>query len=243
MEKLVYLLWGEAPAGSDRYRDLLVGELAPRLAALGATDLTISVDDSGSDCPSPVPTPDGEAPHVAAISFTLPCHDRRAPLEAAIESAATSAGLRAAGYLVSGAVYTDYGDNEYAGPRSWPAGERSPAVLTVCLIHRPAGADPATWVRQWHDVQSPVSAEIQPRMRYVRNEVIRALTPDAPPVDGIVEEAWPSAEHIVDPMLFFNGFGDRDRMNANISRMLDSVGSFIDMDRMRNVTMSEYLMT
>ena len=30
-------------------------------------------------------------------------------------------------------------------------------------------------------------------------------------------------------------------MNANIVRMLESVGSFIDMDRMRNVTMSEYL--
>jgi hypothetical protein len=112
----------------------------------------------------------------------------------------------------------------------------------VCLIHRPADADPTEWVRHWHGVQSPVSAEIQPRMRYVRNEVVRPLTDGAPGIDGIVEEAWPSGGHIVDPMLFFNGFGDRERMNANITRMIESVGAFIDMDRMRNVTMSEYLL-
>ena len=114
-------------------------------------------------------------------------------------------------------------------------------MLTVCLIHRPADQAPTDWVRRWHDVQSPVSAEIQPRARYVRNEVIRPLTPDAPEVDGIVLESWPSAGHIEDPMLFFNAFGDPDQMNHNLGRMIESVAAFIDMDRMRNVTMSEYL--
>lgn len=236
-EKLVYLLWGEAPAGSDRYRDELVLEVAPRLLATGATSVAISVDDSGSDCPSPVPTPAGELPHVAAVSVELPCHDRRQ----FVEDALAPLGLVSAGYLVSGALYTDYGDTRWAQPRSWGPGERSPSVLTVCLIHRPDGMDPAHWVRHWHDVQSPVSAAIQPRIRYVRNEVIRAVTPDAPQIDGIVEEAWPDAEHITDPMLFFLGEGDRERMDRNIATMLDSVGAFIDLDRMRNVTMSEYL--
>ena len=72
-EKLVYLLWGEAAAGSDRYRDQLVGEVAPRLLATGATSVSVVVDDAGSDCPSPVPTPLGELPHVAAVSVELPC--------------------------------------------------------------------------------------------------------------------------------------------------------------------------
>ena len=31
MEKLVYLLWGDAAAGSDHYRDLLVDTVAPEL--------------------------------------------------------------------------------------------------------------------------------------------------------------------------------------------------------------------
>ena len=237
MEKLVYLLWGDAAAGSDHYRDLLVDTVAPELLDRGVAQLTIDVDDAASDVASPVPTPSGEQPHVAAVSVWLPANDRRGPVE---EVLATT-GLRSAGYLVSGAVYTDYGDNEWGAERSWGAGERSPSVLTVCLIHRPPDADPTEWVRHWHGVQSPVSAEIQPRMRYVRNEVVRPLTDGAPEVHGIVEEAWPSGQHIIDPMLFFNGFGDRDLMNANIGRMIDSVGAFIDMDRMRNVTMSEYL--
>ena len=239
MEKLVYILWGAAPGGSDVLRDRLVGEVAPRLAELGATRVSINVDDAASNCPSPVPTPPGEEPHVAEVSLWVDCYDRRAPFEDAI----AGAGLRCAGYLVTESLYTDYGDNEWSASRSWGPGERSPAVLTVCLIHRPRNSGYTEWIRHWHDVQSPVSAEIQPRMRYVRNEVVRPVTEGAPDVNGIVEEAWPSPAHITDPMLFFNGFDDRDRMNANIVRMLDSVGSFIDMDRMRNVTMSEYLFT
>lgn len=237
VEKLLYLLWGDAPNGSDEYRDALLDRLAPELLDRGVTGLTIDVDDSQSNCPSPVPTPDGEAPHVAAISVWLPCHDRRGPVEAAIGDV----GLPFGGYLVSGAVYTEYGDTELIGRRDWPDGQRSPSVLTVCCIHRPIGADIDAWLAHWHGVQSPVSAEIQPRIRYVRNEVIRPLTAGAPEIHGIVEEAWPSIEHIVDPMLFFNADGDRERLGVNINRMLDSVGSFIDMDRMRNVTMSEYI--
>ena len=63
------------------------------------------------------------------------------------------------------------------------------------------------WYTHWYGTQTPMSTEIQPRIRYVRNAVARPLTPGAPAYQGIVEEAWPSAEHIVDPMLFFNGFG------------------------------------
>jgi hypothetical protein len=102
--------------------------------------------------------------------------------------------------------------------------------------------DPTTWVRRWHDVQSPVSAELQPRVRYVRNEVVRPVTDGAPEIGGIVEEAWPSARHIADPMLFFCADGDPEVLRDHVERMLDSVTAFIDMDRMRNVCMSEYLL-
>ena len=232
MEKLMYVLWGDRADAVG-----LVGRLGPTLSALDPLGLTIDVADADADVASPVPTPEGEDPHIAVVSLWLTAHDRRVPFEEAI--AAT--GLRVAGYLVSGAVYTDYGDNAWSPARSWSDGERSPAILTVCLIHRRADLDASEFLTRWHSVQSPVSAEIQPRARYVRNEVIRALTPDAPEVDGIVEEAWPSAEHITDPDRFFLGGGDPERMNANIARMIDSVSAFMDLDRMRNVCMSEYL--
>ena len=98
------------------------------------------------------------------------------------------------------------------------------------------------WTAHWHGVQSPVSEEIQPRTRYVRNAVVRSLTPDAPPYQGIVDEAWPSAEHVTDPMLFYCAEGSKEKLRRNIERMLKSVGGFLDMDRIRNVTMSEYLL-
>ena len=74
-------------------------------------------------------------------------------------------------------------------------------------------------------------------------EVVRAVTAGAPEVHGIVEEAWPSAAHVADPMLFFNAGGDRDRLNGNITAMLESVTACLDLDSLRNSTMSEYLLT
>ena len=59
---------------------------------------------------------------------------------------------------------------------------------------------------------------LQPRTRYVRNEVRRAVTPGAPEVHGIVEEGWPSAEHVADPMLFFNAEGDKARLQGQHRR-------------------------
>jgi hypothetical protein len=67
------------------------------------------------------------------------------------------------------------------------------------------------------------------------------LSEDAPDIDGIVEEGWPSAGHVADPMLFFNA-ATPGEMNANISRMLESVTACLDLDRLRSSTMSEYLM-
>jgi hypothetical protein len=59
-------------------------------------------------------------------------------------------------------------------------------------------------------------------------------------VHGIVEEAWPSAEHVADPMLFFNAGGDADVMSRNLQRMMDSVNACLDLNRFRTATMSEY---
>jgi hypothetical protein len=71
---------------------------------------------------------------------------------------------------------------------------------------------------------------------------VRTITAGAPVIVGIVEEAWPSAWHVADPMLFFNADGDSDKLNANITAMLESVNACLDLDRLRNVTMSEYLL-
>jgi hypothetical protein len=184
-----------------------------------------------------VPTPEGEDPHVAEVSVWVDSYDRRAPLEREI----VAVGLPAAGYLVVESLYEDYGTTPHAGSRHWADGRRSPGVLTVSLIHRPEGLDYSTWIDRWHGTQSPLSGELQPRCRYVRNEVVRPLTVGAPVVHGIVEEAWPSTDHVADPMLFFNAQGDPAVLTKHITAMLDSVTACLDLARLRNVTMSEYL--
>jgi hypothetical protein len=238
MEKLVYVLWGsgEARAG-DGLRQRLLSETAPALLDRGARAVTVNVHDTAAaEAPSPMPAPDGEDPHMAEVSLWVDSYDRRLPYEELI----TSVGLRQAGYLVVESLYEDYGTTPHGPRRTWPDGQRSPGVLTVALIHRPAGLDYREWITRWHGTQSPLSAELQPRTRYVRNEVVRAVTDDAPEIDGIVEEAWPTAQHVVDPMLFYNA-STPDELSVHITRMLESVNACLDLSRLRSSTMSEYL--
>ena len=240
MEKLIYLLWGDgSPSAGDTLRRRLLDEVAPQLTAAGARGIGVNVHDSdAAPAPSPAPAPDGEDPHVAQVSLWLDSYEARGPVEAAL----AALGLRSAGYLVVESLYDDYGTTPHAGPRTWPDGERSPGVLTVALIHRPADLDYREWITRWHGTQSPVSGELQPRTRYVRNEVVRSLTEGAPDIDGIVEEGWPSTGHVADPLLFFNASSPAE-LEAKVSRMITSVDACLDLARLRSSTMSEYLVS
>jgi hypothetical protein len=238
MEKVVYLLWGsDGPGEGDRLRERLLSETAPGLLGAGARGVGINVHDTAAaEAPSPVATPEGEDPHMAEVSVWLDSYDRRQPFEQVV----AGLGLRHGGYLVVESLYEDYGTTPHGRTRTWPDGERSPGVLTVALIHRPGGLDYREWIDRWHGTQSPLSAELQPRTRYVRNEVVRSLTDGAPEIHGIVEEAWPTAGHVADPMLFYNA-SSADELTANITRMLESVNACLDLARLRSATMSEYL--
>ncbi len=240
MEKVIFLLWGDGAAeAGDALRDRLLGETVPRLAAAGSRGIGVNVHDAdAAAAPSPAPPPPGEDPHVAEVSVWLDSYERRG----GVESALAVLGLRMAAYLVVESLYDDYGTTPHAAPRHWEDGERSPGVLTVALIHRPAGLGYREWITRWHGTQSPVSAELQPRTRYVRNEVVRALTEGAPEIDGIVEEGWPSAAHVADPMLFFRATTPAE-LDANVARMMTSVEACLDLGRLRSATMSEYLVT
>ncbi len=235
----MYVMWGDgSPEQGDGLRDRLLDEVAPMLFAAGARALTVDVHDAAAaQAPPPMPTPEGEEILAAIVSVWIDAYDRRTPFEQALGAL----GHRVAGYLVVESVYDDYGTTQWSGPRDWPDGERSPGVLTVALIHRPPGLSYESWIEAWHGTQSPLSAELQPRIRYVRNEVVRPVTADAPEVHGIVEEAWASAEVVADPMLFFNSGGDPDVMGANVQKMLESVNACLDLSRFRTSTMSEYL--
>jgi hypothetical protein len=234
----MYLLWTPEPAGPDDREQLLLHDLAPQLLALGPRGLTVDADDTGAQVPSPLPLPEDELPIRAVVSIWLDAYDNRGRYEEIIRAHSS----RLAGYLVTESLYTDYGGNQWSAARDWPDGHRSPGLLTVTMLQQKRGTAYEEWMTFWHTRQSPMSEAIQPRARYVRNSVARAITPDAPPYLGIVEEAWPTIEDLVDPMRFYCGDGDPEMMKANMQTMLTHIATLLDLDATRVHTMSEWIM-
>jgi len=234
----MYLVWLDPASTRAEVADTILGPVARELLSLDPLRLSIDVWDPESDIPAPVPTPEGETPLHALVSVWIDAVDRRDPFENVLAASAE----RLAGYEVVESLYRDYGGNQWSAPRSWPDGERSPGVLTVALLQQHPALTFDEWMTRWHTRISPITESIQPRCRYVRNAVFRAITDGAPPVRGIVEEAWPSLEHVTDPMLFYCADGDPERMNAHVSQMIEEIDAFVDLSTLRSVTMSEWIL-
>jgi hypothetical protein len=238
VEKLMYLVWLEDDSTRREVADRLLGPVRAELLEMGPRALTLDVWDTESDIPPPVPTPEGETPLHGLVSLWVDTVEDRAPFEEVLVSSA----VRLAGYSVVESLYRDYGGNRWSAPRDWPDGERSPGVLTVALLQQHPEQSLDEWVRRWHTRISPVTEAIQPRCRYVRNAVFRTVTDDAPPLRGIVEEAWPSLEHVTDPMLFYCADGDPAQMNAHVTQMIEEITAFVDLSTLRSATMSEWIL-
>jgi predicted acyl esterase len=234
----MYLTWLGEHSTRSEVAEVMRGRVAEELLSLDPVRLTIDVWDPESDIPAPVPTPAGETPLHGVISLWVDSIEQRAPFEEVLHAAA----VRLAGYSVVESLYRDYGGNQWGAPRSWPDGERSPGVLTVALLQQHPDQSFDEWMTRWQTRISPITEEIQPRTRYVRNAVFRPITDGAPLVSGIVEEAWPSLAHVTDPMLFYCAEGDPEKMNANITQMIEEINAFVDLSTLRSVTMSEWIL-
>jgi hypothetical protein len=236
VEKLVYLVWDRPSIDPAAYGER-VQQITGELLDLEPSALWVAVDDAGAQIPPPVPVPDDELPIRAAFSIWLDAHDRREPFEAVLGGL----GVRRAGYLVTESLLEDYGSTpDWPSARDWPDGDRSPGVCVLTVFDKKPGLDDDTFYGHWYGHQSTMSAAMQPRARYVRNAVARRLTPGAPPLRAIVEEDWPTVEHLTDPFRFF-GTTDGDELAENIRVMLDSMKVFCDSTTLRTYTMSEYL--
>ncbi len=235
LNKLIYCIWPPEGQESGRLRDVLLHDIAPKLIGGGAVRLSMDISDPESRMRSPAPKLYKDRPIGALINIWL----EDLGVRNRIEDILRYAGFRIAGYLVEESVYRDYGGNRHSGPRDWPDGRRSPGVVAVTLMERPRRLEREEWIRRWHGTMSPVSEAIQPRARYVRNIVLRSLTEDAPPFEGIVEEVWPSKKHVSNPFLFY-GADNLFQLARNMIRILRTVKSFLDLRRIRTTVMSEY---
>jgi hypothetical protein len=235
MNKVIYLLWPRQPMEPAVRRTTLLDRCAPALLDAGVRYLSMNIDDDFAKVPSPAPTTKLTNPFVAEVSVWIDPMETRG----AVESILLDAGFDISGYHVTEHLYTDYGGNRHSSPRDWPDGQRSPGVVSVTPLERPKRIPKDKWMRHWFNRQGPMSEAMQPRSRYVRNVVLDVLTPGAFPYEGIVEESWPSAEHMTDPMAFF-GARNRFELVKNMAIMMQGVAAFLPIWKITSVTTSEY---
>lgn len=235
MVKLIYLLWPRTEMAPEERRHRLLDDCAPKLLKGKVHGLQMNIADDLATVPSPAPKPPFSKPFVAQVNVWLDdTADRHA-----CEDLLRGAGFDLAGYRVDEWLYTEYGENPHAAPRNWPDGQRSPGILAVTLLKRPRRVPRDKWMRRWFGRQSPVSEWMQPRSRYVRNVVEEVLTPEARAYDGIVEEAWPSGEHVTNPYLFYSA-RNRLQLLRHMGIMLRSVTGILNLWDITTVMTSEY---
>jgi hypothetical protein len=109
------------------------------------------------------------------------------------------------------------------GPDVAPSA-RTPGLANIALLRRPPDLDVATWLQRWHIDHTPVAIATQATFGYTQNTVVRALTPDAPPIDAIVEELFP-IEAVSDLHAFFGAADDAD-LGDRMGKMAASVARF-----------------
>ena len=228
MEKLIYLFGeteaGSVPRGQSALRERLFAA-APALVASGASGLTVSVAD--------VEDPDLDAVNQfnsmglldGQISFWVDHVDRRQEIESILRGLAS----RMAGYLVTESILREY------PARDWPAGAPSPGIAIFTTFPRPVSLDPETFYARWHGSHGPLSLELHPLTRYVRNGVFRPLTEGAPTLDAIVSESVASCAVASDVEQFYSG-------RENRKRIVKDLLSFAEIETMSSVVMREYIL-
>jgi hypothetical protein len=225
MEKLVYLSFKTDEDSIETFRAKLVEEVCPRLLELGARWLSLNVADLAVQIAGS-PLVMGEGKNLSAsISFWLRSLDQRTPLENALRQISS----KLWGYLVTESVPLEYAD------RNWSDGTKSPGVTLVTAFAKPARLSDEQFFGYWHGSHTPLSFELHPLWRYVRNSVARPLTADAPAYRAIVEERFRELDDVLDLNRFFRGAAE------NMRRAMEDVDRFLDREDVNCTLMSEYI--
>ena len=107
-------------------------------------------------------------------------------------------------------------------PEEWD-GSRADALANVAVLRRPDELDQQEWLRRWMVDHTAVGIRTQATFGYVQNIVLGPLTADAPRIDGIVEELFPSAA-VTDMHAFYGSGGDNAELGRRIDVLMASVG-------------------
>lgn len=226
MEKVIVLL--RAAQSDQQWCQGLRTRVADELLALGLPGLAINVrDDAVRDSLMTLTTLD--PPVVAVVSLWVRQYYGEQTGRALEILAAECDSLAA--YLVTESV-------PMQAPPTAP-GERTDGLANIALLRRPSDLDRATWLHRWHIDHTSVAIETQDTFGYTQNTVVRALTEDAPAIDGIVEELF-RQEAVSDLHAFF-GAADDDDLADRMRKMVASTDAFGASSNIDTVPTSRYV--
>jgi len=224
MQKLFYLLRHDAQADGDALREAILAKAVPAIRAAGGREITAFAADRDVAAGRPVRQID--PPIRAMVSFWLEDAADRGPAEKAL--GALCRGL--AGYLVL---------ESRPLVHAMPKGERTRGMKQISCVTKRPDLSQEEFIRIWHGDHRQVAIETQSTFGYVRNEIFRALTPDAPDQwTAIVEESFP-IEALDDPHVFYDAKNEAE-YQANFKRMMESCGRFLDHGPIEVTFVSEY---
>ncbi|OBI41511.1 hypothetical protein A5707_07260 [Mycobacterium kyorinense] len=226
MEKVVAVL--RAADRDDDWCARQRGPVADAILRLGVAGLAVNVRDSAvRDSLMTLTTFDPPVAAVVSI-WAQQCYGDQITAALTMLDAECE---KLAGYLVTESV-----------PLKAPLelGSRTTGLANIALLRRPAGLDQDSWLARWQRDHTPVAIDTQATFGYTQNAVVRALTPDAPPIAGIVEELFP-IEAVTDLRAFF-GAADEDDLQDRVSRMIASTSAFGANENIDTVPTSRYVL-
>jgi EthD domain len=226
VEKVVAVLL--AADRDEHWCERLRGPVADALLGLGVAGLTVNVRDAAVS-PSLMTLTTLDPPAAAVVSIWTPqCYGEQIAQALPLLSAECD---QVAAYLVTEST-----------PLLAPLelGLRTTGLANIALLRQPAALDHASWLHRWQHDHTPVAIETQSTFGYTQNLVVRALTPGAPPLAGIVEELFP-IEAISDLKAFFGAADDAD-LQHRLSRMVASTSAFGANENIDTVPTSRYVL-
>ncbi|GAB3777699.1 EthD domain-containing protein [Nocardioides pacificus] len=212
MTKLMFALWQGAEPLAD---PLLSPALHRRLRGAGAGTIQVNVDDADV-AGAMLRLQTFDEPVRAVVSVWL-AEDAGSQAPREVAAVLGEVTTRLAGWEVS--------ERRPLEPPVAPDGERADTLANVAFLRRPERLSHEAWRAHWHGRHTTVAIETQATFGYVQNEVVRAVTPDAPVVDALVEELFPSAA-MSDLHAFYGSGGDDDELNRRLATLMESVAAF-----------------
>jgi hypothetical protein len=235
MEKLSYALWRGPDDPLAPVERALLDDVGPKLVDAGAHGVRVLIEEpKGSILRVGAQAETGNL-LCAAVSIWLDSLDERGPLEALLRDGTPAAEVH--GWLVTESVPKAYGD-----ARTWPDGERSPGLSMTTVFDKKPGLSDDDFYRIWHGEHTPLTFDIHPFWLYVRNAVVRPVTPNAPVIRCFVYEATPTVDDMLDFHRLFGSGGDNDKLRENITRVNNHMATFAETAGLQTTPMAEYIL-